>query len=149
MRCMWNKNEMSWLLFGSAWWIFMKEGQRYKQWPEEVPGQGVGLFCASASSRGFQEFWACLGEGLKRKRIPETLSTQAEGAGFGASMLCLWPLALPAFAACTALSFHATISSTMCQELGFLHWSNCPQPTLAAEFGAGEKEVGIVFFSYS
>lgn len=43
MRCMWNKNEVSYFLFWSAWWILMKEGQRYKLQPEARAGSRLIL----------------------------------------------------------------------------------------------------------
>ena len=102
-------------------------------------------------AQGFQEFWACLGEALKGKPIPGTLSAQAGGAGVGAATLSLWSVAGSSLTARTACSFRATVSSRLCQELGFLHPSDCPHLLLLLtnEFGAGEKEIRLVFFSFS
>lgn len=107
------------------------EGRTEVQTTARGQGREPAYSASVLPAQGLQALWVCLGEGLKGEHIPGTLSAQAEGAG--ASTLSLWPVARSAFTACTALSFHATMSSRLCQELGFLRGSDCPQPTSAAD----------------
>ena len=84
----------------------------------------MGLFCSSASSLGTSRILGLPGKGLRRTHIPGKLSPQAGGAGFKAATLSPQPVAWSAFTAHAALSFRATVSSRLCQALGFLCWSD-------------------------
>lgn len=147
MRCMWNKNEVSYFLFWSAWWILMKEGQRYKLQPEARAGSRLILLqcfqprdfrhCGSAWEKAWkgstsQEPF------LHRRREQVPLHCPC-GLSPGLHLLLAQPSpsTLPCPPGC-ARSWASSVGQTVPNLLLLL----------TIEFGAGEKGIRIVFFSF-
>lgn len=116
MRCVRNKNAVS--SFGVHGGFSWRKNRSTHDSLRRCPARGRACSAPMFAAWGFQKLWACVGEGLKGKSLPEPLSTQAGRARMEA---CPLPVPVPAF---TAL--RATLSSRTCWELGFLHPAGCP-----------------------